>query len=115
MAGLQRKGDSWDCTFRYQGERFTFTVGNVPDSVAQDTGSGVDLLLYRLKNRLIEIPSGISVVDFVQFGGDLNFPLAESTQQFPSYQYCYNYPNQYYCYLGGSRMTTKTGSGSAVP
>jgi integrase len=69
MAGLQRKGDSWYCTFRYLGNRHTFTIGPVPDDIAEATGRKVDLLLYRLKNRLIEIPSGVSVVDFVQFDG----------------------------------------------
>ncbi len=49
MAGLQRKGDSWYCTFRYLGKRHTFTVGPVPDDIADATGRKVDLLLYRLK------------------------------------------------------------------
>jgi len=58
MAGLQRKGDSWYCTFRYLGDRHTFTIGPVPDDIAEATGRKVDLLLYRLKQRLVEIPSG---------------------------------------------------------
>ena len=69
MAGLQQKGENWYCTFRYLGKRYTFTVGNVPGEIAQATGSRVDLLLYRLKNRLVDIPSGISVIDFIQFDG----------------------------------------------
>ena len=39
------------------------------DDIAEATGRKVDLLLYRLKQRLIEIPSGVSVVDFIQFDG----------------------------------------------
>jgi integrase len=69
MAGLQRKGESWYCTFRYLGKRYTFTIGPVPDRIAEAAGRKVDLLLYRLKQRLVEIPSGVSVVDFVQFDG----------------------------------------------
>ncbi len=69
MAGLQQKGENFYCTFRYLGKRHTFTVGNVPKDIAQATASRVDLLLYRLKNRLVEIPSGISVIDFIRFDG----------------------------------------------
>ena len=69
MAGLQQKGEHWYCTFRYLGKRHTFTVGNVPEEIAQATASRTDLLLYRLKNRLIEIPPGVSISDFIQFDG----------------------------------------------
>jgi hypothetical protein len=50
--------------------------------------------------------------DYRQFGGDLSFPLTESTITYPSYDYCYYYPDVRYCYMGGSRQTTKSGSGS---
>lgn len=49
---------------------------------------------------------------FTQFGGDLGFPLAESTTNLPSYNYCYYYPDYRFCYMGGLRLTTKSGSGS---
>jgi integrase len=78
MAGLQRKGDSWYCTFRYLGQRHTFTVGPVPDDIAEATGRKVDLLLYRLKNRLVEIPSGVSVIDFIQFDGKPAAPIHDA-------------------------------------
>ncbi|HET6325758.1 MAG TPA: tyrosine-type recombinase/integrase [Planctomycetaceae bacterium] len=78
MAGLQRKGDSWYCTFRYLGNRHTFTIGPVPDDIADATSRKVDLLLYRLKQRLVEIPSGVSVVDFVQFDGKPAAPIHDA-------------------------------------
>ena len=78
MAGLQRKGDSWYCTFRYLGKRHTFTIGPVPDDIAEATGRKVDLLLYRLKQRLVEIPSGVSVVDFMQFDGKPAAPIHDA-------------------------------------
>lgn len=79
MAGLQQKGENWYCTFRYLGKRHTFTVGNVPDEIAKATASRVDLLIYRLKNRLVEIPSGVSVVDFIQFDGKPSLTPVPST------------------------------------
>ena len=85
MAGLQRKGDSWYCTFRYLGQRHTFTVGPVPDDIAEATGRKVDLLLYRLKQRLVEIPSGVCVIDFIQFDGKPAAPIhdAHTLGEFP--------------------------------
>jgi hypothetical protein len=53
--------------------------------------------------------------DFRQFGGDLSFPVTESTTDFPSYRYCYQYPDVNYCYLGGTKVTTRSGSGSSNP
>lgn len=69
MAGLRKKGDSWYCEFRYQNQRYNFTIGEVPEEIAEATGKKVDLILYRLKQRLVEIPAGTSVIDFIQFEG----------------------------------------------
>jgi hypothetical protein len=44
MTGLQRKGDSGYCTFRYLGNRHIFTVGPVPEDIAEATGRKVDLV-----------------------------------------------------------------------
>jgi hypothetical protein len=44
MTGLQRKGHSGYCTFRYLGNRHIFTVGPVPEDIAEATGRKVDLV-----------------------------------------------------------------------
>lgn len=69
MASLQQKGDRWYCQFVYQGKRSTFTIGNVSQEEAETKSAQVDYLLLRLKQRLITIPPGSSIVDFVQFDG----------------------------------------------
>lgn len=69
MASLQQKGERWYCQFVYQGKRSTFAIGNVSQEEAETKASQVDYLLLRLKQRLIAIPHGMSVVDFIQFDG----------------------------------------------
>jgi hypothetical protein len=32
MAGIRKKGDAHHCTFRFQGGRYYFAVGNVSDA-----------------------------------------------------------------------------------
>jgi hypothetical protein len=34
MAGIRKKGDAYYCTFRFQGRRYYFTVGDVPEAQA---------------------------------------------------------------------------------
>ena len=53
--------------------------------------------------------------DFVQFGGDLSFPLIETVTNYPYYRYCYSYPDVFTCYLGGTDFSVKNGSASAGP
>jgi hypothetical protein len=32
MAGVRKKGDAYYCTFRFQGQRYYFTIGQVSES-----------------------------------------------------------------------------------
>jgi hypothetical protein len=38
MAGIRKKGDAYYCTFRSQGRRYSFTVGNVSEAQALAKG-----------------------------------------------------------------------------
>lgn len=39
MAGIRKKGDAYYCTFRFQGRRYYFTVGDVPEAQALAKGA----------------------------------------------------------------------------
>ena len=69
MASLQKKGNGWYCQFLYHGKRHTFAVGAVPEQEAQAKSAQVDYLLLRLKQRLIDLPPGVGIVDFIQHDG----------------------------------------------
>src|SRR5947209_10560610 len=69
MASLQQKGNGWYCQFLHHGKRHTFAVGSVSTEEAKAKAAQVDYLLLRLKQRLIELPPGVGIVDFVQYDG----------------------------------------------
>jgi integrase len=69
MASLQFKGESWYCQFMYKGQRHTFTVGKVEEAEAHAVAARTDYWLMRLKQNLVTIPTGCSLVDFVRFDG----------------------------------------------
>ncbi len=65
MASLQKKGDSWHCQFLYKKQRRTWVIGAVEEIEAQATKAKVEYLLMRIKQRLIDVPSGMDIVDFL--------------------------------------------------
>jgi integrase len=69
MASIQRKGRNWYCQFCYHSLRHTFTIGRVSEDEARAKSAQVDYLLMRLKQRLVELPSGVDIVAFVQYDG----------------------------------------------
>lgn len=69
MASLQKKGNGWYCQFLHHGKRHTFAVGAVGEAEARAKAAQVDYLLLRLKQRLVELPPGIGIVEFVQHDG----------------------------------------------
>lgn len=69
MASLQKKGNGWYCQFAHRGKRHTFALGPVPEAEARAKVAQVDYLLMRLGQRLVELPPGVGVVDFVRHDG----------------------------------------------
>lgn len=71
MASLLLKGDSSYCQFYYLGRRFTVTIGEVGKDEAEDFAGGVGQLLRRIKQKLIRVPAGVAITDFVITGGQI--------------------------------------------
>ncbi|MBX6313679.1 MAG: tyrosine-type recombinase/integrase [Isosphaeraceae bacterium] len=69
MAGIRKKGDAYYCTFRFQGRRYYFTVGNVPEAQARAKGTEVDETLDLLERGRLTIPDGVPLEEFVAAGG----------------------------------------------
>jgi integrase len=69
MAGIRKKGGAYYCTFRYQGQRYYFTVGNVSEEQAQARGVEVDEILGLLERGRLTLPEGVALEDFVAAGG----------------------------------------------
>src|SRR5262245_48602171 len=69
MAGIRKKGDAYYCTFRFQGRRYYFTVGNVSEAQALAKGAEVDETLGLLERGRLTVPEGVTLEDFVAAGG----------------------------------------------
>ena len=69
MAGVRKKGDSYYCTFRFQGRRYYFSIGNVTEEQAKAKGVEVDETLDLIERGRLQIPEGVSLEEFVSAGG----------------------------------------------
>src|SRR5687768_13694163 len=69
MASLQQRNDSYRVIFRFRGKQHFVAIGKVSEAEAKAKVAQVGFLLLRLEQRLIELPPGVDVVDFVKFDG----------------------------------------------
>jgi integrase len=69
MAGVRKKGDAYYCTFRFQGQRYYFTIGDVSESQALAKGTEVDETLVLIERGRLTVPDGVTLEDFVAAGG----------------------------------------------
>ena len=69
MASLQQRNGSYRVIFRYRGRQHFVTIGKVSRREAEAKSAQADYLLLRLDQRLIELPPGTDIVDFVRHDG----------------------------------------------
>ena len=65
MAAIQLRGHIWRVLFRYQGQQHAVTIGNVGKTEAGQWKAKIEHLLMRLKQSLLELPSGMPITEFV--------------------------------------------------
>jgi integrase len=69
MASIESRNGSWRVIFRYKGEKRYFTVGEVSAADASVFKASTEELLRLLNRKLISIPSGCSIEDFMFYRG----------------------------------------------
>jgi integrase len=69
MASVQERNGSFRVLFRHQGRQHAFTLGEVGRDEAEGKARSVEYLLMRLKQGLLTLPDGCSVVEFVEHDG----------------------------------------------
>ena len=74
MASLQNRNGSYKLTFCYRGKRHYLTLGKVSDQEAEAKSSQVDYLLLRIKQKLVRVPAGVEIEDFVLNDGRVPEP-----------------------------------------
>ena len=60
------EGRNWYFQFGYHGSWHTFTIGKVTEEEARATSAQVDSPLMRLRQQLVELPSGVDIIAFIQ-------------------------------------------------
>jgi integrase len=84
MAAIEERCGRYRIHFRWHGRQEKLALGKVSAEEAANKAAQVDYLLMRLKQRLIELPPDVDIVEFVQFDGkppaDLQEVSAESRE-----------------------------------
>jgi integrase len=69
MASLQDRNGSFKLTFYYLGRRHYLTLGKIGRQEADATAGKVELLLLRIEQKLLRVPAGVSIEDFLLSDG----------------------------------------------
>jgi hypothetical protein len=72
MPSLQKNGNGWYCQFLYHGKRHTISIGHVPETEAHAKSDQANYLLIRLRQRLIGLPPGVDIREFLQRDGQVS-------------------------------------------
>lgn len=80
MASLQKKGPAYYCQFLFQGRRRTVTVGQVSENAALTFLERVEELLGLIARRLITVPPGVDIAEFVANDGKADASSASVPQ-----------------------------------
>ncbi len=70
MAGIQKRSGRYRVIFRYHGKQHSLPLGEVSSEEADAKSAVAEYLLMRLKQRLIKVPAGVGIVDFLLFDGN---------------------------------------------
>jgi integrase len=65
VASLQDRNGSFKLTFYYLGRRHYLTLGKIGRQEADATAGKVELLLMRIEQKLLRVPAGVSIEDFL--------------------------------------------------
>jgi hypothetical protein len=84
MAAIEERCGRFRIHFRWHGRQHKLALGKVLAEEAASKAAQIDYLLMRLKQRLIELPPGVDIVEFVPFDGkppaDVREASAESRE-----------------------------------
>jgi integrase len=69
MAAIEERSGRFRIHFRWHGKQQKLPLGKVSAEEAANKAAQIDYLLMRLTQRLIEVPPGIGIVEFLQHDG----------------------------------------------
>ncbi|HUB25805.1 MAG TPA: site-specific integrase [Tepidisphaeraceae bacterium] len=69
MAALQFRNGVYRLIFWHNQRQHSLNIGRIPESEAETWKGRAEHLLMRVEQRLLEIPAGVSIADFVRYDG----------------------------------------------
>jgi len=70
MAALQFRNGVYRLLFQYHGKQHTYTVGKVSVAEARQWKARTENLLMRIRQRMLAVPRGVSISDFILHDGN---------------------------------------------
>ena len=70
MAALQLRNGTWRILFQHNGKQWALTIGKVSRAEACQWKGKVEHLLMRVAQKLLEIPRGCGIIDFIRHDGN---------------------------------------------
>jgi hypothetical protein len=80
MAFVEKRGQWYRVVFRHEGRRYTHTLKTQARDVADGILGGVQKTLMLLEQRVLHVPDGADVLDFVLGGGQVQNPPARAPE-----------------------------------
>jgi integrase len=76
MASLEKRGEWYRLIFKYGGERFTHSLHTVNEKTAVALKGSIERTILQLQQRLLRVPDGADVKEFIVSGGQIAVPKA---------------------------------------
>jgi hypothetical protein len=76
MASLEKRGEWYRLIFKYGGERFTHSLHTDDEKTAAALKGGIERTILQLQQRLLRVPDGADVKEFIVSGGQVAVPKA---------------------------------------
>jgi hypothetical protein len=73
MAAIQERAGSYRVLFRHIGKQHAFTLGKVTRREADAKAAQAGFLLLRLRQKLILLPPGVDIVEFLESADPLRY------------------------------------------
>jgi hypothetical protein len=71
MAFLERRGRRFRIIFRHGGRRYSHTLKNTSESIAQGLKGGIEKTLMLLDQKVLKLPEGVDLLTFIESNGQV--------------------------------------------
>jgi integrase len=74
MASLERRNQTYRVVFMYAGRKYSYSLDTGDRDMAEALRGGVEKTLMLLDQKLLHLPEGANLVDFIRSGGQVEAP-----------------------------------------